>query len=159
MSADTQLIVKLYEDIAITISEIGYFIFELYRIFRCLTNRVPLFVVVKELAFMTLRYVCEGEVRVREDLIILFGVVESCAVAPVCVRGRRENAILCLTDCLHNGTATRRRFVNTYCTGLGQRVVPRLRELAPCGQRESGGGIHQSFAQPCRLISDTSYLR
>ena len=27
-------------------------------------------------------------------------------------------------------------------TGLGKRVVPRLRELAPCGQRESGGGIH-----------------
>ena len=28
------------------------------------------------------------------------------------------------------------------CTGLGKRVVPRLRELAPSGQRESGGGIH-----------------
>ena len=28
------------------------------------------------------------------------------------------------------------------CTGLGKRVVPRLRELAPRGQRESGGGIH-----------------
>ena len=27
-------------------------------------------------------------------------------------------------------------------TGLGKIVVPRLRELAPCGQRESGGGIH-----------------
>ena len=27
-------------------------------------------------------------------------------------------------------------------TGLGKRVVPRLRELAPRGQRESGGGIH-----------------
>ena len=48
---------------------------------------------------------------VREDLIILLSVVESCAVAPVCVRGR-ENTILCLPDCLHNGTVTR-RFVNT----------------------------------------------
>ena len=28
------------------------------------------------------------------------------------------------------------------CTALGKRVVPRLRELAPSGQRESGGGIH-----------------
>ena len=28
------------------------------------------------------------------------------------------------------------------CTGLGKRVVPRLRELGPSGQRESGGGIH-----------------
>ena len=27
-------------------------------------------------------------------------------------------------------------------TGLGKRVVPRLWELATCGQRESGGGIH-----------------
>ena len=27
-------------------------------------------------------------------------------------------------------------------TGLGKRVVPRLRELVPRGQRESGGGIH-----------------
>ena len=27
-------------------------------------------------------------------------------------------------------------------TGLGKRVVPRLRELAPHSQRESGGGIH-----------------
>ena len=27
-------------------------------------------------------------------------------------------------------------------TGLGNIVVPRLRELAPGGQRESGGGIH-----------------
>ena len=27
-------------------------------------------------------------------------------------------------------------------TGVGKRVVPRLRELAPSGQRESGGGIH-----------------
>ena len=27
-------------------------------------------------------------------------------------------------------------------TGLGIRVVPRLHELAPCGKRESGGGIH-----------------
>ena len=27
-------------------------------------------------------------------------------------------------------------------TGLGKKVVPRLRELAPCSQRESGGGIH-----------------
>ena len=27
-------------------------------------------------------------------------------------------------------------------TGLGKRVVPRLRELAPRGERESGGGIH-----------------
>ena len=27
-------------------------------------------------------------------------------------------------------------------TGMGERVVPRLRELAPCGQREAGGGIH-----------------
>ena len=27
-------------------------------------------------------------------------------------------------------------------TGLGKKVVPRLRELVPCGQRESGGGIH-----------------
>ena len=30
----------------------------------------------------------------------------------------------------------------TSCTELGERTVPRLRELAPCGQRESGGGIH-----------------
>ena len=28
------------------------------------------------------------------------------------------------------------------CTGLGKRVVPRLRELVPCGQRESEGVIH-----------------
>ena len=28
------------------------------------------------------------------------------------------------------------------CTGLGERVVTRLRELAPRGQRESEGGIH-----------------
>ena len=28
-----------------------------------------------------------------------------------------------------------------YCTGLGERVVPRLRELS-CGQRTSEGGIH-----------------
>ena len=28
------------------------------------------------------------------------------------------------------------------CTGVGKRMVPRLRELAPHGQRESGGGIH-----------------
>ena len=27
-------------------------------------------------------------------------------------------------------------------TGLGKRVVPRLRELVPCSQRESGGRIH-----------------
>ena len=27
-------------------------------------------------------------------------------------------------------------------TGLGKKVVPRLRELAPRGQRESGSGIH-----------------
>ena len=27
------------------------------------------------------------------------------------------------------------------CTGLGKRVVPRLRELTPRGQREPGGGI------------------
>ena len=27
-------------------------------------------------------------------------------------------------------------------TGLGKRVVPRLRELAHHGQRETGGGIH-----------------
>ena len=27
-------------------------------------------------------------------------------------------------------------------TGLGKRVVSRLRELAPHGKRESGGGIH-----------------
>ena len=27
-------------------------------------------------------------------------------------------------------------------TVLGKRVAPRLRELAPHGQRESGGGIH-----------------
>ena len=27
-------------------------------------------------------------------------------------------------------------------TGLGKSVVSRLRELAPLGQRESGGGIH-----------------
>ena len=31
-------------------------------------------------------------------------------------------------------------FGNT--TGLGERVVPRLRERAPCGQREPGDGIH-----------------
>ena len=57
--------------------------------------------VVKELAFMTLRSVCEGEVRVREDLIILFSVVESCAVTPVCASrgedGEGENTILCPT--------------------------------------------------------------
>ena len=29
-----------------------------------------------------------------------------------------------------------------WSTGLGKRVVPRLRELASRGQRESGGGIH-----------------
>ena len=40
------------------------------------------------------------------------------------------------------------RFMGLRClfhhviTGLGKRVVPRLRELAPCGQRESGSGIH-----------------
>ena len=28
------------------------------------------------------------------------------------------------------------------CTGLGKRVVPRLRELVLHGQRESGGRIH-----------------
>ena len=37
-------------------------------------------------------------------------------------------------------------FVNGHqikkCTGLGKRVIPRLRELAPRGQRKSGGGIH-----------------
>ena len=27
-------------------------------------------------------------------------------------------------------------------TGMGKRIVPRLRELATRGQRESGGGIH-----------------
>ena len=27
-------------------------------------------------------------------------------------------------------------------TGMAKKVVPRLRELAPRGQRESGGGIH-----------------
>ena len=31
------------------------------------------------------------------------------------------------------------------CTGLGKRVVPRLRELAPRGQREPGGGIHATL--------------
>ena len=30
----------------------------------------------------------------------------------------------------------------TTCTGLGKRVVPRVRELSTHGQRESGGGIH-----------------
>ena len=29
-----------------------------------------------------------------------------------------------------------------HCTRLGKRVIPRLLELAPCGQRESGVGIH-----------------
>ena len=29
-----------------------------------------------------------------------------------------------------------------FYAGLGKRVVPRLLELAPCGQRESGGRIH-----------------
>ena len=33
-------------------------------------------------------------------------------------------------------------FIVTVNTGLGKRVVPRLRELTPCGQRESGGRIH-----------------
>ena len=32
--------------------------------------------------------------------------------------------------------------VDPTCTGLGERAGPRLRELAPRGQRESGGGIH-----------------
>ena len=31
---------------------------------------------------------------------------------------------------------------NHLSTGLGKRKVPRLLELAPRGQRESGGGIH-----------------
>ena len=30
-------------------------------------------------------------------------------------------------------------------TGMGKKVVPRLRELAPRGQRESGGGIHATY--------------
>ena len=34
--------------------------------------------------------------------------------------------------------------MHTYyiCTGMGEKVSPRLRELASRGQRESGGGIH-----------------
>ena len=34
-----------------------------------------------------------------------------------------------------------------HCTGLGKRVVPRLRELAPEGQSESGGGSHATQGQ------------
>ena len=41
--------------------------------------------------------------------------------------------------------------------GLGKRVGPRLRELAPCGQREPGGGTHAtwgplSLAHPCTAV-------
>ena len=35
--------------------------------------------------------------------------------------------------------------VQRTCTGLGKRVVPRLREFAPHSQRESGGGIHATY--------------
>ena len=36
-------------------------------------------------------------------------------------------------------------FLSRENTGLGKRVVPRLRDLAPRGQRESGGGIHATL--------------
>ena len=39
-------------------------------------------------------------------------------------------------------------------TGLGKRVVPRLRELAPRNQMESGDGIHATFV---RLFCPTLY--
>ena len=53
-----------------------------------------------------------------------------------------RNLVLTFLSLLHVVEVFLRSISLPISTGLGKKVVPRLRELAPRGQRESGGEIH-----------------